>query len=246
MPHSIPASEIPSADAMQRIASALPASWWRVLEGATAEVLSCWPSEAARALPSDGSGTIVTRLYHMQQIPEFRPLIDSVYDQVEQAWPAEEPWLRRDAGFFLSSDGAVTAAHSDRHHNLLVQLSGSKEIGVCVPGSRAHAAVVARSMPSMRCDEMPPGARTYQLKAGSAIYIPAYSVHWVRSTEGSVALSCGWSTASTLHAGDVHASNAALLRFGIPASPVGARLAGTRVGAVAAARRLCKPRAESC
>jgi hypothetical protein len=246
VPHQIPPTAIPNADEMHRIANALPRSWWRAMEGATAEVLSCWPSEVAPTLPSDGSGSIVTRLYHMQQIPEFQPLIDSVYDDVERAWPDEHAWLRRDAGFFLSSDGAVTAAHADRHHNLLVQLSGSKEIGVSVPGSRAHAAVVARSMPAMRCSEMPPGVRTFQLHAGSAIYIPAYSVHWVRSTEGSVALSCGWSTAGTVQAGDVHAANAALLRFRVPAKPVGAPRAATRVRAVAAARRLRRPRGENC
>jgi len=179
-------STVPDDAGLHRIAASLPKTWWCANEGAVDEVTCDAPVQLAPALPGDEAGTIVTRLYHMNQIAELQPLTDSVYDDLERAWPADEPWQRRDAGFFLTSEGAVTSAHADRHHNLLLQLTGSKEIGVAVPGSREHAAIVAKSMPNLRCADMPSDAETFHLSAGSALYLPPYSIHWVRSTEGSV------------------------------------------------------------
>jgi hypothetical protein len=238
VPHRMPADAAGDAAAMRRLAASVPRSWWVASDGAVDALTAELPAQLAPSLPGDGEGAIVTRLYHLQELPAMRPLTDSVYDALERAWPSTEPWLRRDAGFFLSSKDAVTSAHADRHHNLLLQLSGSKEIGVAVPGSRAHAAIVARSVPSLRCCEMPPEAKTFVLPAGSALYMPPYTVHWVRSTDDSVALSCGWSSAATVHAGEVHAANAALLRLGLPARPVGGRSDALRLRAVTAARRL--------
>lgn len=242
VPHRLPADAVPDNAALRDIAASLPQSWWRTCDGAVDEVASAPPGEKARLLPDDDDGSIVTRLYHLQQLPVMRPLIDSVYDELEKAWPADEPWLRRDAGFFLSSAGAVTSAHADRHHNLLLQLSGSKEIGIALPGSRAHATAIARSTPSLACCTMPPDVQVIQLAAGSALYMPPFSVHWVRSTEESLALSCGWNSAATQRMGEVHDANGALLRLGLPAQPVGRRSDDLKVRAVDVARRLRRTR----
>ncbi len=242
VPHGLQADAVGDNAALREIAASLPQSWWRACDGAVDEIATAPPRQKQRLLPGDDDGSIVTRLYHLQRLPSMRPLINSVYDELEKAWPSTEPWLRRDAGFFLSSAGAVTSAHADRHHNLLLQLSGSKEIGLGLPGSRAHAAAIARSTPSLACCTMPPGAEVIRLPAGSALYMPPFTVHWVRSTEESLALSCGWNSAATERMGEVHEANGALMRLGLPAQPVGHRSDDLKVRTVSVARRLRRSR----
>ena len=225
--------------ALHDLASGLPSSWWRSCAGDVEPETTGCAAELAPTLPGDGDESVVTRLYHLQRMPGISALIGSLYDLIEPAWPASEPWLARDAGLFLSSAGGVTSAHADRHHNLLVQLEGSKEIGVALPGSRAHAEIVARSVPSLRCPQMPAGAKTYRLEPGTAMYLPPYTVHWVRSMERSVALSLAWSSAATVRAGEVHAANAVFQRrLRLPARPVGGRADAAKVRVVGAAMRV--------
>lgn len=231
--HSVPPTVLGTDGEIRARAALLPKGWIRGIDGAVG-VTSAYGAELGAVLPADRSAPTVTRLYHVQRSPDLRPLTDSVYDPLEAAWSREEPWVERDAGFFLSTEGAVTPAHADRHHNLLLQLSGSKTVGICLPGTRAHARAVARSVPSLRVEQMPPGSTEIVLEAGHALYLPPYSLHWVRSTERSVALSCGWSSAATLRAGRVHVANGALLHRRVPVSVPGGwsdplRLAALRI-----------------
>ncbi len=237
--HRLPPDAIGDDAALREIASKLPDSWWRTTAGDVPPVTADCAAELAKALPADTDRAVVTRLYHVQHLPAISPVIHAAYDQLEDVWPAAEPWLARDAGVFVTSAGAVTSSHADRHHNLLLQLSGSKEIAVAEPGSRAHAAIVAGSTPGMRCGGMPPGTKTYEISAGDALYMPPFTVHWVRSTDYAVALSLGWSSAATVRAGEVHTANGILQRrLHVPASPVGSRSDSARVHAVAGASRL--------
>lgn len=109
---------------------------------------------------------------------------------------------------------------------------------MALPGSRAHAVTIARSLPSLIVDALPSEHETVQLTPGSALYIPPYAIHWVRSVDRSVSLSCSWSTPATSRAGAVHAANARLLRLHLPVRPVGSRGEEVKLAAVAAARRL--------
>jgi hypothetical protein len=234
--HQFPVDAVGDAAAMKELSTSMPAGWIRGLDGAVDTVSRGHPAELGAVLPVDRAAPTVTRLYHVQHA--VRSLTDAVFAGLEDAWPVDERWLDRDAGFFVSSAGAVTPAHADRHHNLLLQLSGAKEIAVCVPGSKAHAAVLARSVPSFHVDEMPVGAEVITLNTGAALYMPPYTVHWVRSTDDSVALSCGWSSDATVRAGEVHFANATLRRFGLPAQPVGRRFETARLRAAGCSRRV--------
>ena len=42
--------------------------------------------------------------------------------------PSDDPWRETDASMLVGSPGAVSSAHSDRHHNLLVEVCGTKRI----------------------------------------------------------------------------------------------------------------------
>jgi hypothetical protein len=239
VPHDLRRDVLSDDSELSRLAASLPKGWIRGVDGTCDPTSGRQPAELGVVLPYERDEATVTRLYHLQHAPEFRELTNSVYDPLEQQWPRhEEPWLERDAGIFVTSDTAVTPAHADRHHNLLLQLSGSKDIAVCVPGSRAHADAVARSLPSLHVDEMPEGTEVVALEPGSALYMPPYTLHWVRSKGRSVALSCGWSSAATVRAGQVHAANARLRRLRVPAQPVGCRTDGVKLRAVAAAQGL--------
>lgn len=221
VPHALPPDLLGDDAALERLAGRLPKGWILARDGEVPVVTGRRAPELGAVLPHQREVATVTRLYHVQRDPELRGLTDSVYDPLEAAWDESEPWLERDAGFFLTSHGGVTAAHADRHHNLLLQLAGSKTIGFAPPGSRDHADVVARSMPSLMVKRMPEPHQVIELHAGSALYLPPYSVHWVRSSDRSAALSCGWSSAATVRAGNVHAANARLQRLGVRPSPVG-------------------------
>jgi len=238
VPHGLPLDVAGGEEGLVQLAEAIPESWTRGFDGAVKPTSGPPPAELGPVLPHERETATVTRIYHLQLSATYRSWTEIVFDPLEAAWPPHEPWVERDAGFFVTSEGAVTPAHADRHHNLLVQLTGDKEITVCVPGSRAHASVIARSLPSLYADRMPPGAEVIKLVAGFALYVPPYSVHWVRSTRSSLAMSCGWSTETTIRAGRVHAANAALRRLGVPAAPVGRRGNEVRVQAAAAARRM--------
>lgn len=238
VPHAISSDAVGDDASLEDFAAGMPQAWTRGIDGAADTITTSAPAELGPVLPGSRDSATVTRLYHVQRSAQVRDLTDSVFDPLEARWSSDDPWLERDAGFFLTSVGAVTPAHADQHHNLLVQIRGVKEIGACPPGSRAHAATVARSHPRLYVDVMPAETQVIELPAGSAIYMPPYTLHWVRSLDASVALSCGWSTPRTVQAGRVHAANADMLRLRLPTTPVGARTDSVKVKAHAAARRL--------
>ena len=71
------------------------------------------------------------------------------------------------------------------------------------------------------------------------MYLPPYTVHWVRGNERSVALSLAWSSAATVRAGEVHAANAVLgRRLKMPVRPVGSCGDEAKLRVVAAANRV--------
>jgi hypothetical protein len=126
---------------------------------------------------------------------------------------------------FMGSPGAVVPVHLDRHHNVLVQVSGSKRLSV---GAFADPAVQRRQVErhfsgsEKHPAELPAATQTFHLQAGGALYIPPYTFHWVEGgPDVSIAMSCGFSTAGTERAELVHACNAKLRRLHLPASPPG-------------------------
>jgi hypothetical protein len=236
--HGLPAELLGDDSELERLAARLPEGWILARDGEVPEVSGVRPTELGPVLPHHRETPVITRLYHVQRDPHLRELVGTVYDPLEAAWSEDEPWLERDAGFFLTRNGGTTTAHADRHHNLLLQLSGSKTVGLAVPGSADHARAVAASYPSLVVSRMPEPVRVVELRAGSALYMPPYTVHWVRSEGRSAALSCGWSSASTINAARVHGINAKLLRLGVPPAPVGSHRGAAAVRAAGAVRRL--------
>ena len=234
--HPFDAGLFASDRQIEALAAERPAAWLRSVAG-DIEPLPGNPIrilDEAR-LPSASDRPVVTRLAHLQRSSATRWLTDAVYNPLEAAWPAGEPWLERDASMLVASPSAVTSAHSDLHHNLLVQLSGSKHLVVSEPGTAGHTEAVVRSLPTMLADEMPAGAKEIELHAGQAVYLPPYAIHWVRGHDRSVALTCGWRTASTERAGEIYAGYATLARLRVRPRPLGGRADSAVLIAVRAA-----------
>ena len=128
-------------------------------------------------------------------------------------------------GTFLASQDAVTPAHPDRHHNLLLQVEGVKEVWVeDDPDRRAHH---LRVVDYLRCPQdgapvLPPAQR-FVLGPGDGVYIAPYAYHWTTVLEGpAVGLSVGFSTPSTLRSSRVHDLDVKLRRRGLRPRPTAA------------------------
>jgi hypothetical protein len=102
---------------------------------------------------------------------------------------------------FVASAAAVTAAHPDRHHNLLLHVSGEKRVWVDDDPDRRrqHARTLDYlRFPHLGAPELPP-ARSFVLSPGQGIYIPPYAWHWTEVLgDSSAGLSVGFSTPATL------------------------------------------------
>jgi hypothetical protein len=240
VPHLLAADDVACSEAdLDLLAGEMPAAWVRGVDGSADRFGGYAPTELGHILPHHRDQPALARIYNLQRSQRHRPTVESIYSPLEKAWPTSEPWLKHDAGLFLGSAGSGTPAHSDQHHNLLLQLVGAKEVGVVTPGSRQHAVAVTRSFRgSMWVDEMPPGAETITLTAGSALYLPAYAIHWVRNLERTVAISCGWSTAATVRSGEVFAAKATLSRIGLPIQSRGSLSDRVSLGSANVVRRV--------
>lgn len=240
VPHLLDAKDVDcSDDDLDLLAAEMPPAWIRGVDGGVDLFQGNAPAEFGHILPQHRDGPTVARIYHVQRSRRYRALIGSICDPLERGWPSSEPWLERDAGIFLGSGRSVTPAHSDQHHNLLLQVTGTKEVGVLTPGSRAHAAAVTRSHAGgLWVDEMPSGAEVFRLTPRSALYLPPYAIHWVRNLDRTVAISCAWSSAATVRSGEVYAAKSLLSRAGIPIQSRGAIRDRVSLGAVRVTRRL--------
>jgi mannose-6-phosphate isomerase-like protein (cupin superfamily) len=142
------------------------------------------------------------RLYHLELAPGFRSLAARVAEPV-RGLQGEGGVQDVNLALFLAPPGAVTPAHPDRHHNLLLQVSGTKDVWIedlsGDPVARHRRGVSYFHHPGAGVPELPP-ARLVRLGPGDGVYIPPTSYHWTRVTgdEGSVALSVGFATTRTV------------------------------------------------
>jgi hypothetical protein len=173
------------------------------------------------------------RAYNLEHTTTFRPLFADVEPEVRDLVGTREGGLADlNLATFLASTGAVTAAHPDRHHNLLLQVSGRKEVWIDDESDRRrhHARTLDYlRAPHLGAPELPP-ARSYVLSPGEGVYIPPYAWHWTEVVGDSAAgLSIGFSTPHTVRDARVVAFDMKLRRFGLRPRPLdapGASLTG--------------------
>ena len=219
------------AEALAEVASRVPPSWTRAHAGDVPVVFG-EKIQQIEASAAEVARTIAERcnrlgIYYLERIQPYRQLMLQARDEIVEAVGGREGGVcGASLAFFLASPGTVVRAHFDRHHNLLFQLQGTKELTV---GRYDDPADDQRVIERLRrnghdnLSELPPRTQSFLLGPGDALYIPPYAFHWVHGGDGvSVALSYGVSTQATLRAPLVYSCNANLRRLGIRPRPPGA------------------------
>lgn len=194
-----------------------------------AEVISDRAARVA-AISSLATSPRSVRLYHLELVPALRAATESlervVRSVASEGLAAEGPVTAVHLALFLAPPGAVTPCHPDRHHNFLFQLEGHKRVWVedldsvdAVEHHRRHVDFAAGA--GDRVPELPRAVELL-LAPGDAVYVPPTAFHWTHTgDEASIALSVGFSTASTDRAVGVTTFDAWLHRLGIRTRPAG-------------------------
>jgi hypothetical protein len=203
-----------SIDVLAPLVASLPAAWIR----ANAAQYSPHEARGLVALPRDTDLDAVLRalstdeasirVYNLEHTAEFRPLAPAITDAVRVGVGKGEGGLATiNLGAFFASPAAVTPGHPDRHHNLLCQVSGSKDVWVEVdPDRRRHHERVVDYLahPEAGAPVLPP-AQLFHLEPGDAVYIPPYAFHWTTvADEPALGFSIGFSTPATNRSSRMH------------------------------------------
>jgi hypothetical protein len=219
------------------MAASLPAAWIRANEAqydphearGICELAPDADLDAAVRTLATSKASI--RAYNLELTSEFRVVAGAFDGEVRALVGSDEGGLITvNLGAFVASPDAVTPAHPDRHHNLLLQVSGRKEVWVeDDPDALAHhrRTVAYFCAPQLGAPELPP-ARSFVLEPGDGVYIPPFAYHWTRVLDGrpAMGLSVGFNTPATVRAGQVNDWDVRLHRRGVhsrPSRPGGAR-----------------------
>jgi hypothetical protein len=173
-----------------------------------------------RALPSSDSSI---RVYNLERLTEYTELGEQLESLVRDFVGEREGGLSSvNLGIFAASPRSVTPAHPDRHHNLLLQLRGRKQIWLEDDlVSRDHH---VRVLDYLRCppagvSTLPP-AQTFVLEPGDGVYIPPYTFHWTQLLdEPGLAFSIGFSTPATNDDSRAHEFDLRLRRLHVRPRP---------------------------
>ena len=240
-----------TVEAIARLADALPeasvehnlGSVDAVLPSGEAPRLDLSPGEIARGIDSNGCWMV---LKNIEQVAEYRELLESSLAEVTPGVAEREGGVRRREGFvFLSAPNSVTPSHFDEEHNLLLQIRGSKEFNVGrYPDPHTEQLELERLYGGghRNIDWLPQEPRTFDLQPGDGVTVPIHAPHWVRNgPEVSVSFSITFKTAVTERNKHVHAVNARLRRLRLSPSPPGRRpLADRAKASVTGARRTAR------
>ena len=237
------------------LAARLPSAWIRAHEAQydphEPRGICPMPADADldAAISTLSTGAVSIRLYNLELTTEFRDLASEFDVVVRDLVGDDEGGVDTvNLGAFVASPAAVTPAHPDRHHNLLLQISGRKEVWVeDDPDLRASylREISYFACPQNGAPELPP-ARCYVMEPGDGVYIPPYAYHWttVLGDEPASGLSVGFSSPATIRSGDVHDWDVRTRRLGLrprPATPGSPREA-TKLGLLSVAIRTAPAR----
>jgi hypothetical protein len=229
--HSLQDHPLLTVEAIAELADAMPASSIerhradlpKLLPGG-AEGIEGPPGQTAREIEHNGCWMV---LWYVEQVPEYAALLDACLDEVELVVGRRDGGMQQREGFlFLSAPNAVTPAHFDPEHNLLLQIRGSKDMHV---GRFADPADQQRELDryhdegERNLDAFPDGAETFTLDPGRGVYVYPWAPHWVQNSPAvSVSLSITFRTAESARAERVHRANAHLRRLRLSPRPWGA------------------------
>jgi ribosomal protein L16 Arg81 hydroxylase len=124
-------------------------------------------------------------LLNIEQLPQYRELVDEQLEQLARHCGIDPATWRRRMGFvFVSSPGSVTPAHFDIEHSLCIQLRGERTLtfGAFADDENRDAELHRYWTGSFgRMKSMPKQVSETRLAPGKAAYIPPWTPHWLNN-----------------------------------------------------------------
>jgi hypothetical protein len=207
------------------------------------------PSQTVRELET---GNVWMVLWYLEQVPEYRALLDACLDEVERYVSDRDGGMRQRKGYlFMSAPNATTPVHFDPEQNLLLQIRGTKEMNV---GRFADPADQQAELDRYfdgghrNLDRMPDLEQTFRMAPGDGVYVYPFAPHWVRNgPTASVSLSITFRTGVSQRAERVQHVNAKLRRLHLSPQPPGRSPLrdAFKAGAFAAAGHLVRNRGDT-
>jgi Cupin superfamily protein len=191
------------------------------------------PSQTVRELETGNSWMV---MWYIEQVPEYRALLDECLDQVEGYVGERHGGMRyRKAYLFLSAPGATTPAHFDPEQNLLLQIRGTKDFSVgrfTTPDDRQAELDRYFDGGHRNLDRMPELIETFHMEPGDGVYVPPFMPHWVKvGVTASISLSITFRTRASLEMERASHFNARLRRLHLHPRPAGDSAARDRLKA---------------
>jgi hypothetical protein len=193
-----------------------------LLPSGEVERLPVSAADVVRRLADNGCWMV---LWFLERSPAYRMLLDDCLDQVRPTVVSVEGAMGQGgANLLVASPCGTVPVHFDRHHNLLLQVRGTKRlmVGTFQDPAAAQHEIERHYGASRNLDVMPTNVTTFELGPGDGVYIPPYAFHWViGGPDVSVALSCGFRSPQSERAELVYRCNVKLRRVGLSPSPPG-------------------------
>jgi hypothetical protein len=177
---------------------------------------------AAELLQAVREGRLWLNILRMQRFhPEFRILIDALYDELEAHCPGFRA-LRRSANLLVSSPTAMVYYHADAPLNMLWHLRGRKRIWVYPPHDERFAPQedVERIFSGEESEdleyrpEFDSFAKVFDLEPGQMVTWPQNTPHRIENLEGlNVSLSTEHYTHASFRRRDMFLANHYLRRW---------------------------------
>lgn len=164
------------------------------------------------------------------RLPEYRALVDSLLDSVDQMTEESFPGMFARQGFiFVSSPHSVVPYHMDPEHNFLLQIQGTKTVTVFDPNDprivceedveRNYTQGHRRLSLSSEVEQF---ATHVELTPGNALHIPISMPHYVTTgAETSVSMSITFNTPRAERRARVYKVNNLIRRVGLTPKPFG-------------------------
>jgi hypothetical protein len=164
----------------------------------------------------------------LASLPEYAALLRRAAGPFELTLRARsERILAEDLRAFVTAPGIGVPVHCDPDHHLLMQIRGSKTVGI---GTYTDPRVAQLQIEQavrpgrQRADVHPDSCELHVLRAGQALVMPACTFHWVESgDELSIALTCIARTERTARESAINRFNGWSRGLGFHPAPPGRR-----------------------
>ena len=188
-------------------------------------------------------------LKNIEKVPAYRDLLHTLLDELRGiVEPKTGPMLNLQGFIFVSSPGSITPYHFDPEHNILLNLTGYKEMHAFPAGDGRFASLVEheryhagghRNLPWS--EDMAGAEYVAQLHPGKAVLMPVMAPHFVTVGDApAISLSITWRSEWSYREAEAHRANQWLRARGFTPSnpPRWPRHAVLRAFAWRAARKL--------